>query len=211
MRGFSEQPKGSPLLTVGAVSDIHIDYGVQTKAPYLRRSVFRAANGFRKRYDLDAMITCGDNISDNASFRIYNRGVLQGKFPRKKFEQIQNLLHKTLQRSFRDPAASGNIFWLSGNHDCQVGDRQPEGKRFNSNDYTHLLPKEIRNPLFKPAPMDVGVQEELLCYEMRVKGIPFLVLNTPLFPFAPPVPTYPIPTAPPPDTPWSRRNGWKHG
>lgn len=198
VQGLSERPEGRPLLTVGTVSDIHIDYGVQTKAPYLRKSVFRAANAFRKRYDLDAMITCGDNISDNASFRIYNRGVLQGKFPRKKFEQIQNLLQKTLQKSFRNPQAAQNIFWLSGNHDCQVGDRQPEGKRFNSNDYTHLLPKEIRNPLFKPAPMDAGVQEELLCYEMRVKGIPFLVLNTPLYPFAPSNPNVPDPHRPAP-------------
>jgi len=198
VRGLSPRAEGTPNLTVGAVSDIHIDYGVQTRAPYLRKSVFQAARGFRNRYDLDALITCGDNVSDNASFRIYNRGVLQGKFPREKFLKIQDLLQKTLQRSFRNPENAQNIFWLSGNHDCQVGDRQPEGKRFNSNDYTRLLPKNLQNPLFQPAPMDVGPQEELLCYEVRVKGIPFLVLNTPLYPFAPSSPNVPDPHRPAP-------------
>ncbi len=196
--GLGETTEKAPLMTAGSVSDIHIDYNVQGKAPYLRNSVFRAAKAYRTRYDLDCLLTCGDNISDNASHPIYTRGVLQGKFPRKKFLSTQNLLQNALKRSFRNPENAKNIFWISGNHDCQVGDRQPEGKRFNSNDYTHLLPEDIQHPLFKDAPMDVGVQKELLCYEYRVKNIPILVLNTPLYPFAPTNPNVPDPHRPAP-------------
>ena len=198
VRGIPAKPVGAKRLTAGSVSDVHIDYGVQCKAPYLRKAVFRAADAYRRRYDLDALITCGDTISDNGSHPLYNRGVLQGKFSREKFLKIQELMQKTLERSFRNPESRKNIFWISGNHDCQVGDRQPEGKRFNSNDWTHLLPRDLRNPLFRPAPMDVGVQEELLCYEYRVKGIPFLMLNTPLYPFAPHNPHVPDPHRPAP-------------
>jgi len=196
MEGVPLLPQGKKRLTAGTVSDIHIDYNVQGKAPYLRKAVFRAARKFRKKYDLDLLLTCGDNVSDNGSHPIYHRGVLQGKFPREKFLRIQKLLHASLQRSFRDGNREKPILWLSGNHDCQVGDRQPEGKRFNSNDYSNFLPRELLHPLRRPAPMDVGIQEELLCYEYRVKGISFLVLNTPLYPFAPQNPHVPDPHRP---------------
>lgn len=188
-------PTAEKILTAGTVSDIHVDYNLQNSAPYIRRSVFNAARYFRKKYDLDILLTCGDNISDNGSHGVYNRGVIQGKFPRKKFLQIQKLLHTSLQRSFR---RSGPVLWLSGNHDCQVGDRQPEGKRFNSNDYSPYLPEGIFAELKRPAPMDVGIQEELLCYAYRVKGISFLVLNTPLYPIAEENPRIPHPHRPSP-------------
>lgn len=190
-RGLSVKPEGKPILTVGSVSDIHIDYNLQAKAPYIRKSVRQAAVRYRRRFDLDILITCGDNTSDNASYPALNRGALQGKWPRAKFLQVQRLLQKALRHSFRDESKSDRILWLSGNHDSQLGDHQPEGQCFNSADFSEYLPKGITHRLTRPAPMDVGVQEELLCYEYRVGQVPFLVLNTPLCPIDHKLPFFP--------------------
>ncbi len=184
--GISKKPQGKRKLTVGTFSDIHIDYGIQLQRPYLRRGVMQAAKGYAKRYDLDALILCGDSISDNGSHPSLPRGgALQGKWPYDRWLKTRNLLHKELQKSFHNPLRNGNIFHLTGNHDYQVGDRQPEGKSFNSAYYTDLLPADIMYPLIQKVNVDVSSDECLLCYEYQVNNIPFLVLNTPVYPLVP--------------------------
>lgn len=181
-RGLSAQPQGPVKLTVGTFADIHVDYGLQLTRPYLRKSAIRSARGYRNRYDLDAVILCGDNISDNGSGRSYSRGgAVQGKWPYDRWVRVRNLLHKTLQGAFRNPDRAKNIFYLTGNHEYQCGDRQPAGKTYNSAYYTDLLPKDIQHPLFEAMQVGQGSGENLLCYAYRVKGYPFLVLNTPSY------------------------------
>ena len=75
-----------------------------------------------------------------------------------------------------------SILWMTGNHDGQVGDRQPEGERFNSGDYAPYLPETTSILTEKAEGVDVGSDVHVLCYETWIKGIPFLVLNTPRYP-----------------------------
>lgn len=174
-----------PLLTVGTFADIHVDYGIQLYRPYVRKSAIRTAKGYAKRFDLDAVILCGDNISDNGSggAPAYPRGgALQGKWPYDRWVKTKERLHAALQQSFRNPENKNNIFYLTGNHEYQVGDRQPEGQSFNSAYYTDLLPENILHPLVETMQVDQGSDQCLLCYEYRVKGFPFLVMNTPVYP-----------------------------
>ncbi len=184
VRGIATKPKGTPKLTVGTFADIHIDYGIQLFRPYVRKSAINTAKGFARRYDLDAVILCGDNISDNGSGGpSYPRGgAVQGKWPYDRWVKTKGFLNEALQRSFRNPENKGNILYLSGNHEYQVGDRQPEGQTYNSAYYTDLLPEGILHPLTETVKADLGSRENLLCYEYRIKGIPFLVLNMPTYP-----------------------------
>lgn len=190
MRGIPAKPAGKPLLTVGTISDPHVDYGLQLFRPYLRKSIPASARAYRNRYDLDVMVTCGDNISDNGSGGYKYGGAMQGKWPREKFLKTQKRMHETVQKSFRDPAKADNILWMTGNHDTQVGDRQPEGQHFNSGDYSAYLPKDLTSVLSAKAEegVDVGNDEHILCYEKRVNGYPFLVLCTPRYPLKPKAP-----------------------
>ena len=184
MHGISAKPAGEPKLTVGTFSDVHIDYGLQLHRPYLRKSAIKTATAFRNRYNLDVLVNCGDNISDNASGGYPSGGAMQGKWPRERFLKVQKLLHETMQKSFRDPAKANNILWLTGNHDTQVGDRQPEGQLFNSADYSAYMPETVDKLTCKIDGIDVGNDEHTLCYESRINGVPFLVLCTPRYPLA---------------------------
>lgn len=185
IRGISAKPSGEKKLTVGSISDPHIDYGLQLFRPYLRKSVPLSAKAYKARYDLDVMITCGDNISDNGSGGYKYGGAMQGKWPRETFLKTQKLLHETVQGAFRDPEKA-KILWMTGNHDTQVGDRQPEGQTFNSGNYAPYLPETVSMLTQKVDDTDLSKGEDhILCYEVRVKGVPFLVLCTPRYPLAP--------------------------
>ncbi|MBP3301425.1 MAG: metallophosphoesterase [Clostridia bacterium] len=178
--------ENKPLLTAGTFADIHVDYGIQLFRPYLRKSAIQTAKGYAKRFDLDAVIMCGDNISDNGSGSAYPRGgAMQGKWPYDRWLRTRNLLNEALKKSFRDPAKAKNIFYLTGNHESQCGDRQPEGKTYNSGYYTDLLPRDILHPLTEKVQVGLGSDEFLLCYEYRVNGYPFLMLNNPVYPLIP--------------------------
>ncbi|MBQ4322811.1 MAG: hypothetical protein IJC19_02600 [Clostridia bacterium] len=184
--GIPAKPAGEKKLTVGTVSDPHIDYGLQLFRPYLRKSVPLSAKAYKSRYDLDVMVTCGDNISDNGSGGYKYGGAVQGKWPRETFLKTQKLLCETVKQAFRDPEKSENILWMTGNHDTQVGDRQPEGQTFDSGDYSSYLSPNATHVLTeKVTDADIVTAEHILCYEVRVKGIPFLVLCTPRYPLDP--------------------------
>ncbi len=185
IRNRSATPQSKTELTVATMTDIHVDYGLQLFAPYLRRSVIAGANAFRRRFDIDALLTCGDNISDNGSGGYRYGGALQGKWPRARFLKTQDRLYRAMQKSFRDPEKKKNVFLITGNHDTQVGDRQPEGKKFNSGDYARFLPETVSVLTSKIDDVDVGSDTHVLCYEARVKNIPFLMLNTPRYPLNP--------------------------
>ncbi len=176
------KPTGKPILTAGTYADIHIDYGLQLKAPYLRKTVIQSARGFRSRYDLDAVIMCGDNMSDNGSHAM-QIGAVQGNWPYRRWQITKTRLNEALRKSFRDPAKAGNILYLTGNHEYQAGDRQPEGQIFNSAYYTDLLPEGITHPIYQKMEVDQGPDQNLLCYQYRIGDVFFLVLNDPAYPF----------------------------
>ncbi len=184
--GIPKAPQGEKKLTVGTYADIHIDYGIQLFRPYLRKGAMEMAKKYARRYDLDAVIMCGDSISDNGSGKSYPRGgAMQGKWPYDRWLKTRNLLHETLQKSFQNPENRGNIFYLTGNHEYQCGDRQPEGQTYNAAYYTDLLPADLMHPMVQTVEVGLGSDQCLLCYEYRVKGVPFLVLNTPVYPLIP--------------------------
>ncbi len=178
-----------PILTVGTYSDLHVDYALQTKPPYVRPTMPKAARGYRNRFDLDAVIVCGDTISDNGSGSRTNpgKGAAQGYWGYDRWQATRKRIHEVIKKSFRTEEKSKNILFVTGNHEYQVGDRQPEGKRYNSGYMTDLLPEDILHPLtehyttYNGEEADLGATENLMCYEYRINGIPFLILNHPLY------------------------------
>jgi len=175
------RPQGAPVLTAGTYADIHVDYGLQLKPPYLRKTVIDSARGFRRRYDLDAVIMCGDNMSDNGSHS--DNGAVQGKWPYSRWQITRTRLNAALRKSFRNPEKADNILYLTGNHEYQAGDRQPEGQSFNSAYYTDLLPEGVTHMIYQKMPVDQGCEDNLLCYQYRIGDVFFLVLNDPAYPF----------------------------
>ncbi len=174
-------PQGKPILTAGTYADIHVDYGLQLQKPYMRKTVPAAARGFRNRFDLDAVIMCGDNLSDNGSH--FGNGAVQGNWPYDRWLITRNRLNEALRKSFRNPEKADNILYLTGNHEYQAGDRQPEGEGFNSAYYTDLLPQGVTHSIYETMDVDQGPKENLLCYQYRIGDIFFLVLNDPANPF----------------------------
>ena len=178
-----------PLLTVGTYSDLHVDYALQTKPPYVRPTMPKAARGYRRRYDLDAVIVCGDTISDNGSGSRSNpgKGAMQGYWGYDRWQKTRRVIYDVIRKSFRSEAKSKNIFFVTGNHEYQIGDRQPDGKRYNSAYMTDLLPQDLLHPLtehyttYRGEEADLGPDENLICYEYRINGIPFLILNNPQY------------------------------
>ncbi len=181
---LSPKPAGKPLVTAGTYADVHIDNGLQNRPPYLRKSILKTARKYRKNFDLDALIMCGDNISDNASW-LDGTGAPQGYWSYEKWQRSRKCLDEALRSSFKNPENSGNILYLTGNHDYQVGDRECNGNTYNSAYYTDLLPEGITHPLYQQMDVKVGPTENLLCYQYRIKDVHFLVLNEPAYPFYP--------------------------
>ena len=175
------KPQGKPILTAGTYADMHIDYGLQLKAPFMRGNILKTARGYRNRYDLDAVIMCGDNMSDNGSH--FDNGAVQGKWPYDRWQITRTRLNKALRGSFRNPEKADNILYLTGNHEYQAGDRQPEGQSFNSAYYTDLLPEGVTHKIYQKMDVDQGPADNLLCYQYRIGDIHFLVLNDPAYPF----------------------------
>ncbi|MBO5222754.1 MAG: RICIN domain-containing protein [Clostridia bacterium] len=175
------QPQGKPILTAGSYADVHIDYGLQLKPPYMRKDILKTARAYRTRYDLDAIIMCGDNMSDNGSH--FDLGAMQGHWPYSRWQSTRARLDKALRGSFRNPEKADNILYLTGNHEYQAGDRQPEGQTFNSAYYTDLLPQGVTHKIYQQMKVDQGPAENLLCYQYRIGDVFFLVLNDPAYPF----------------------------
>ncbi len=181
--GLSVQNFGRPHTTLGTFADIHVDYGLQLRKPYIRKTAIQAARGYRRRFDLDGVLLCGDNTSDNGSAPVFSvGGAKHGKWPYKRFLLSRNALLKTIASSFRRPENAGNVFYISGNHDYQCGDRQPEGQTYNSAYYSDVLPADIRFPLTEEFPVDQGSCQNLLCYEYKIHSCWILCLCCPAYP-----------------------------
>lgn len=181
VRGLSAETVGKPKVTVGTLADIHTDYRLQSKRPYHRRGALQAAKAYRNRYDLDAIMVCGDHTSDNASWFKVPFGAEQGEWDYETFLRSRAALDNTLHSAFRDPKKA-NILYVSGNHEYQCGDRQPAGKTYSSAYYDDLLPKDVKNRLTEPFPTDLSDPDNLMCYSWEKNGVDFLLLNTPLYP-----------------------------
>ena len=99
-----------PLLVIGAVSDPHTDYGLQTIDPYIRPAYITALKTLKKE-GIDLLLVGGDITSDNedngGDLRwdkdTYNRTVSQ-------YEAYSTIASKT-----------GISLWACGNHDHEVG------------------------------------------------------------------------------------------
>jgi hypothetical protein len=120
-------------------------------------------------------------MSDNGSH--FGNGAVQGNWPYDRWQITRTRLNKALRGSFRNPEKADNILYLTGNHEYQAGDRQPEGQSFNSAYYTDLLPEGVTHKIYQKMDVDQGPADNLLCYQYRIGDIHFLVLNDPAYPF----------------------------
>ena len=99
-----------PLITIGTISDVHVDYGLQGVDPYVRQA-FKTAMNTLKNEKIDVLLVGGDMTSDNedkgGNMRwdkaVYDRVISQ---------------FKTYATA---ASTTGKTLWACGNHDYEVG------------------------------------------------------------------------------------------
>ncbi len=163
-----------PLITVGAISDPHTDYNIQSKAPYVRKAYITALEKL-KAEGIDLLLVGGDITSDNqdsgSNYRwarnVYDRTVLE------------------YQKYSSEASKTGMTLWACGNHDHEVG-RLKDGQ-FTNGDYNSY--EGFVNMMLATCgyPLDLYVQEEesdpgmfpdhWLGAHYVIKGFDFIVIN----------------------------------
>ena len=111
--GNADQPLPDvpPLLTIACISDLHCDYGLQSKDPFVRNSFIATATALSRTESADVLLVGGDMTSDNA-----------------KLAQSGGWSYETFKRVINQYEVYGGLatttgmsLWCCGNHDFQAG------------------------------------------------------------------------------------------
>ncbi len=100
----------TPLITIGAISDPHVDYGLQNTAPYVRTAFITAMDAL-KAENPDLILVGGDMTSDNED----NGGSL--RWERSVYDRTIAAFKKYASAASK----TGITLWALGNHDYEVG------------------------------------------------------------------------------------------
>lgn len=161
-----------PLLTIACISDLHTDYGLQNKSPYVRNSVLQTVKRIGMEEDADLLLVGGDNTSDNGNTS--HRGGWTYDTFTKVMDQYEELSFLATE--------SGRSLWACGNHDHQAG----EDDGYDPYADFEMLMKETCGE-----PMDTYRQkqdktlkdqrypEHLLGVHYQIEGFDFLIINAP--------------------------------
>ncbi len=152
-----DPPTTEPLLVIGAISDLHIDYNIQNQNPPIRQSTIKACSELAEE-NLDVLLVGGDITSNNQ----------WSSWTEDQYKKIMNQVRTTTKTAVE----SGRVLYVTGNHDYAVG-----GTNFNSGDYSWIMKEDVGefvNALY----MDEA-QKYLLAYHYVIDGFHFIMINTP--------------------------------
>lgn len=163
---------GDPILTLACISDLHADYGLQNRAPYVRNSVIKTINAIAMNEDADILLVGGDNTSDNGGTS--HKGGWT-------YETFSNVMSK-----YKDLAAfataDGYSLWAAGNHEFQAG----EDEGYDSYaDYVDMMieangePVSILRQKDDPALRSAKYPDYALGIHYNIKNFDFIILNAP--------------------------------
>ena len=173
-----------PLVTVGTVSDGHVDYGIQNSDPYIRSSYIKAMNAL-KAEGVDIILDGGDMLSDNEDL---------GKTDFRWDTDTYNKVIASYKKYSSAASTTGITLWACGNHDYEVG-RLTEGK-FSEGDYNsykgfmETMVSTAGQPVSlytekmdRPNSVNSVTEDNWLGAHFNVKGFDFIVLNPPYVEF----------------------------
>ncbi len=163
-------PKEDPLLTVACITDLHADYGLQSKDPYIRNSVIKTLNQI-KQENADILLIGGDNTSDNG--KVANAGGW-------KYTTFQKVI-ASYKEVTEAATESGRTLWACGNHDHQAGEF--EGYDAYA-DYETLMKDSCGEPLsvFRhkdEKSLSQQYPDHILGLHYKIENFDFIVLNAP--------------------------------
>jgi len=166
------KPTTDPLLTVACVSDMHADYGLQSRPPYIRSSVIETLNRMHLEEDADILLVGGDNTSDNGG--VSDKGGWT-------YETFMNVINKYREVT-TNATESGRTLWACGNHDFQAG----EDEGYDSYaPYEGLMTESCGKPLSiyrqkdDKSLTDQRYPDFLIGAHYNVENFDFIVLNGP--------------------------------
>ena len=169
-----------PLITIGTVSDGHVDYGIQNSDPYIRSSYIKAMNAL-KAEGVDIVLDGGDMLSDNEDL---------GKTDFRWDTDTYDKVIASYKKYSSEASTTGITLWACGNHDYEVG-RLTEGK-FSEGDYNSY--KGFMETMISTAGQPVSLytqkddtpdsvnditEDNWLGAHYNVKGFDFIIINPP--------------------------------
>ena len=169
-----------PLITIGTVSDGHVDYGIQNSDPYIRSSYIKAMNAL-KAEGVDIILDGGDMVSDNE-----DGGKTDFRWEKSVYDRVISQYKKYSSAA----STTGVTLWACGNHDYEVG-RLTEGK-FSEGDYNSY--KGFMETMIATAGQPVSlytekddttgsvnaiIEDNWLGAHFNVKGFDFIIVNPP--------------------------------
>ena len=104
-------PEEEPLLSIACISDLHADYGLQSKEPYIRNSVIETVKRIWVEEDADLLLVGGDNTSDNADLSE------KGGWSYDTYQKVMDAYREVSENATQ----SGRSLWVCGNHDYEAG------------------------------------------------------------------------------------------
>ena len=163
---------GDPILTLACISDLHADYGLQNKAPYVRNSVIKTINAIAKNENADILLVGGDNTSDNGGTSH------TGGWTKETFANVMDK-YKELA-AFATP--DGYSLWAAGNHEFQAG----EDEGYNSYaEYIDMMIEANGEPLSilrqkdDTALANSKYPDFVLGMHYNIKNFDFIIINAP--------------------------------
>lgn len=153
-----ETVRETPVMTIAAFSDFHIDYDQQNQERVMREKNLEILNKIKEQENPDVVLIGGDSTSDNG----------------KKTWTEDNYKKATEQLTTSLNAVSDTVLYVNGNHDYQAG-----GTVFNSGSFIDEAMKAnvgaYEDVLYESADR----KSNLLAYHYVIDGIHFVGLNTP--------------------------------
>lgn len=162
-------PEGEPFLTIACVSDLHTDWEMQNKPPYVRNSTYNALTRMGKEDKADLVLIGGDSVSDNARQSEY-------AWPKMAYNRVLKQ-YDTLMKGI-----APRQIWACGNHDYEVG--VDEG--YDSYAGFETLMNASNGPALSvyrqkddPTLSDQRYPDALMGIHYRLYAMDFIVLNPP--------------------------------
>ena len=164
---------GDPIFTIACISDLHADYGLQNKSPYVRQSVVDTIYAIADEENADILLVGGDNTSDNGNTSD------KGGWTYSIFSQVIEKYRELGETATK----SGRSLWACGNHDYQAGEE--EGYDAYA-DYEAIMVDSCGEPLSvyrqkddKSLKSDQRYPEFVLGMHFNIDGFDFIVMNAP--------------------------------
>ncbi len=155
-----EEPRETPLYTIAAFTDMHVDYNIEDRENVIREQTQLALETIKTKENPDMVLIGGDTISTHGT-EVWDDAVYQ-----KVTSQVQ--------AAFGAVSKNGKVLYVNGNHDYEAG-----ATEYNSGAWIDSTMQanvgEYKKVLYEGADR----KNNLLAYYYEIDGIHYIGINTP--------------------------------